>query len=301
MSGPMMEFQEEEALAEAAIAGATAGALAEIAAAEALPTAQPAFPLEQLPVPEWVPGQLHHLGPVEIPGFRPRTVRIYLPSSFRPDLFHPVLYGFDGQNLFEDEAAFSSGWHLHQEIENRVRRSRLAPIAVGIDHGMEGRIDELSPFSFPQSKGRADEFLGWMVGALIPYLLTHLPIYPAAEGALTAGSSMGGLAAFYAHLRFPEIFGGALAMSPSFWVADRAILSWAREHGAPPPSRIYLDGGKTEGEGSLAPILRDMAAALRRQGYRRDRLRLRIDPRGEHDEASWRRRLPGALSFFYGR
>lgn len=306
MSGSTIETQEE---AIAAAIAEAAAAVPDTATAPDPPifppdpeaAVEPALPLGQLPEPEWAPGRLHRLGPIDVPGLRPRSVRVYLPSSFRPDLFHPVLYGFDGQNLFEDEAAFAGGWHLHREIENRVRRSRLAPIAVGIDHGNEGRIDELSPFVFPQSKGRADLFLDWVVGGLIPYLLTRLPIYPAAEGAVVAGSSMGGLAAFYAHLRHPGVFGGALAMSPSFWIAEGAVLRWAERRGAPPPSRVYLDGGREEGAGTVAPRVREMAAILRRQGYRRDRLRVRIDPRGQHDEASWRRRLPGALGFFYGR
>jgi len=98
----------------------------------------------------------------------------------------------------------------------------------------------------------------------------------------------------------PGFSAAPLAMSPSFWVAAGAILPWVERVEPPNPSRIYLDAGRGEGNGELVPIVREMAGILRGRGYRRDRLRLRIDPNGGHDEPSWRRRLPGALRFFFG-
>jgi enterochelin esterase-like enzyme len=256
--------------------------------------------LEEVPFPAWIPGRLHIVGPVAVPGFLARSVRIYLPSSFDPAVPTPAVYAFDGQNAFGDEASYAGGWHLDRTVERRVQKRRLAPIVVGIDHGGADRIHELSPFPFEHSGGRLEPFLSWVTLALMPRLRRELPLLAVPEGSIVAGSSMGGLAALYAHLRHPRAFGGALVMSPSFWVADGAILPWAERVEPPNPSRIYLDAGRGEGNGELAPIVRAMAGILRAHGYRRDRLRLRIDPNGGHDEPSWRRRLPGALRFFLG-
>jgi predicted alpha/beta superfamily hydrolase len=110
---------------------------------------------------------------------------------------------------------------------------------------------------------------------------------------------MGGLAALYAHFRKPRAFGGALVMSPSFWVHGGEILRWVRAQPTPALSRIYLDCGEREGRGTLLPQVAAMAAHLATRGYDPDHLLFRADPRGAHSEASWRRRLPRALRFFY--
>ncbi|MDP9120331.1 MAG: esterase family protein [Acidobacteriota bacterium] len=249
---------------------------------------------------EWVPGRLHVLGPLEVPGFRARHVRVYLPSTFSPAVPRFALYMLDGQNIFEDEPSFSGGWHLHAAIERLARsRHRVAPIVVGIDHGGEDRFSELSPFPHEEQPGRLDAFLEWLTGSLTPLLAAELPLIPGALGAVAGGSSMGGLASLYAHFRHPEAFGGALVMSPSFWLADDAILRYVADRPTPEVSRIYLDCGAREGRGTLLPLVAAMAAHLGNRGYDADHLMFRIDRRGAHNERSWRRRLPGALRFFY--
>lgn len=49
----------------------------------------------------------------------------------------------------------------------------------------------------------------------------------------------------------------------------------------------------------MLPAAREMAALLRARGYSRRQLCWRPDPRGDHTEAAWRRRLPRALRFMY--
>ncbi|HZF08233.1 MAG TPA: alpha/beta hydrolase-fold protein, partial [Thermoanaerobaculia bacterium] len=133
----------------------------------------------------------------------------------------------------------------------------------------------------------------------MPALNAELRLLPGPVGAIVGGSSMGGLAAFYAHFRYPQAFGGALVMSPSFWVEGNKILEWVVDQPTPEVSRIYLDCGAKEGRGTLLPIVAAMAAHLAGRGYEGDRLLWRPDPKGGHHEASWRRRLPKALRFLY--
>jgi predicted alpha/beta superfamily hydrolase len=266
-------------------------------------------PLEQTPTEEqpsappsapivWTPGQIHHLGPFEVPGHASRLVRVYLPRAFTPEVPRYALYMFDGQNVFDDEPSFSGGWYAHEAVEKLGQR-RLHPIIVGIDHGGEGRIRELSPFPYQDQPGEVDSFLDWIIGTLIPTLAADLPLIPGPVGAVAGGSSMGGLASFYAHFKRPDAFGGALVMSPSFWLGDAEILRWVAEQPLPEVSRVYLDCGGREGKGTLLPLVASMAAHLANRGYDADRLMFRPDTRGTHSERAWRRRLPRALRFFY--
>ena len=265
---------------------------------ETLETAETIPPLPPPSPIEWRPGEIHLLGPFEAPDLATRHVRVYLPSDFTPDTPRFALYLFDGQNVFDDYPSFSGGWHVHESVEKLVGRLPM-PIVIGIDHGNADRIYELCPFCFEGTDGKVDLFLDWITGFLMPYLASELPLIPGPVGAVIAGSSMGGLASFYAHFKRPEVFGGALVMSPSFWINDGEILRWVADQPLPETSRVYLDAGGREGRGTLLPLVAAVAAHLANRGYDSDRLMFRPDTRGAHTERAWRRRLPKALRFFY--
>jgi predicted alpha/beta superfamily hydrolase len=264
------------------------------------PEATPALPDDAPLAADWQPGRVHLLGPLAVPGHAPRLVRVYLPSTFTPDAPRFGLYMFDGQNVFDDRPSFSGGWHLHEAVEKLARGKRPAPVVIGIDHGGSKRIDELSPFAAQGGVASGlDGLLAWMTESLAPRLAAELPLIGGPVGAVVGGSSMGGLAALYAHFRKPQSFGGTLVMSPSFWVEDGEILRWVQAQPNPELSRIYLDCGVREGKGTVLPQVAAMAAQLATRGYDPGHLMFRADARGAHSEASWRRRLPRALRFFY--
>ena len=244
-------------------------------------------------------GEVNVLGPFETPGFKPRHVRVYLPRKYTPERPWFGLWMFDGQNLFGDEGSFSGGWHLHEAVEGLARSRRPVPVVIGIDHGGESRIEELNPFEHNGQPGRLGDFLAWVTGTLMPALTAELCLHPGPLGAVIGGSSMGGLAALWSHFHHPEAFGGALVMSPSFWINGQAIFADIAAQPDPPVSRVYLDAGGREDKGRLLPVVAAMAAHLAGRGWDADRLTWRPDARGGHNEASWRRRLPKALRFLY--
>lgn len=259
------------------------------------------------------PGRVLRLGPLVVPGFRPRLVRIYVPRAFDPSVPHPALLLFDGQNLFGDDEAYAGGWHLDEIVEKLRPKQRPRPVVIGIDHGGSERIRELSPFPLTgplfrdatpagtsNLPGLLDPFLAWVTDDLLAHLASELPLPWLPSTTFVGGSSMGGLAALYAHFLHPNVFGGALSLSPALWLADRATFREVAQRPNPSVSRIYLDAGGREDRGRLAPVVRAMADRLRERGWGPDRLYWRYDLFGRHDEASWRRRLPRALRFLLG-
>jgi trehalose-phosphatase len=244
------------------------------------------------------PGEVNVLGPFAVPGLAPRQVRVYLPRAYDPAEPRFGLYLFDGQNVFDDASSFSGGWHVHEIVE-KLGKSRPVPVVIGIDHAGTERLRELSPFDIEDEPGQAETFLAWLTGSLMPVLTAELNLVPGPLGAVIGGSSMGGLAAFWSHFHYPGSFGGALVMSPSFWVADQAIFADIAGQPTPPVSRIYLDGGKREDKGKLIPVLQRIVEHLVERGYDSDSLMWRADAKGTHSEVSWRRRLPKALRFMY--
>src|SRR5262245_50514104 len=108
-----------------------------------------------------LPGEVQVMGPLAVPGLSPRRVRLYLPQGWRGEP-RRALYLFDGQNVFGDEPSFAGGWHAHEAVEKLARACFPAPVVVGIDHGGEERIAELSPFDFRARPGRLDLLLDWL-------------------------------------------------------------------------------------------------------------------------------------------
>lgn len=242
---------------------------------------------------------LHHLGPLEVPGFSPRLVRVYVPPR-RSHAAPPVFYMFDGQNVFHDEPSFAGGWHLHTTLARLASRGERVPIVVGIDHGGGERIGELSPFPTRMGHGRLEGFLEWIVRDLAPRIEHSFGASgdPADTG--IGGSSMGGLAALYAHFRHPQRFGRVMSMSPSLQIGGGAIFDWIARQSRPWTSRIYLDAGGLEMRGHMLRAAASLADRLKERGWDAQSLKFVAAKRGAHNEKAWRRRAPGAIRFLFG-
>lgn len=236
------------------------------------------------------------LGPYSVPHLAERRVRLHLPPH-QGEGPPPLLVMFDGQNVFHDEPSFAGGWHLHAAAKRIVTKQRREPAVVGIDHGGVERIHELVPWGGARSQGKLNYLLDWLVSFLLPLLERDFGLAPEIGQRIIGGSSLGGLAALYAHHRNPEAFGGVMAMSPSLWVAGERIFDMVAKTSKPWTSRIYLDAGASEGGGAMLRAAERMAGLFRQRGYEGDMLRFRSDPKGRHSEHDWRRRAPAAMRF----
>jgi enterochelin esterase-like enzyme len=225
-----------------------------------------------LPITQMATHIIYKLGPFTIPGLQgERHVRVYLPDE-RPPAPLPVLFIFDGQHA----------------------AGKPAPVIVGVDHGGEDRVHELSPFACADSRGEADRMIRWIARTLVPRIRGEFAVRRDVAGTAIGGSSMGGLAGLYAHFRRPDVFGAALCMSPSLWLADHRIFNELERWPRPWTSRIYLDAGAHEG--SMLTDAERLVALLRTRGYTEGHdLLWHADPYGHHSERAWRERAPAAL------
>jgi predicted alpha/beta superfamily hydrolase len=248
-------------------------------------------------------GRLHRSKAFQIPGIKDKLpLTIYLPPGYDQNgQSYPVAYVFDGQNIFGDEGSFAGGWHLDHALNVRATLGKVVPIVVGIHHGTQ-RQEELAPWPIEEGhKARGDALLDWVVGPLAKMVDEDLRVLKGPENTMIGGSSLGGLLAMYGFFRHNDVFGKALCMSPSLWVNEGQIfhhVAKARCGGNP---KIYLDCGAHEAEGIVIEHAEWMADMLDRKGFTEGyHFMWRPDPRGHHDEKSWRRRLPRALRYLYG-
>ena len=69
--------------------------------------------------------------------YKNRLVRVYLPSTYdfcNPNKRFPVIYMFDGKNLFDDYTSFVGEWGIDESIEEMIRNYETEGIiVVGID------------------------------------------------------------------------------------------------------------------------------------------------------------------------
>jgi predicted alpha/beta superfamily hydrolase len=258
---------------------------------------------QKKPKRELLQGRLHRSKAFQVPGIKDKLpLTIYLPPGYDSNgKSYPVAYVFDGQNLFTDEGSFAGGWHLHHALNVRATLGKPVPVVVGIHHGAM-RQEELAPWPVEEGqKARADALLDWVVGPLAKMVDEDLRVLKGPENTMIGGSSLGGLAALYGFFRHNDVFGKALCMSPSLWVNEGEIFHYVAKAKCVGDPRLYLDCGAHEAEGIVIQHAEWMADLLHRKGFSAGyHYMWRPDPRGHHDEKSWRRRLPRALRFLYG-
>lgn len=227
-----------------------------------------------------------------------RDIDVYLPPSYRRGRGrYPVVYMHDGQNLSDPATAFAGTWELPAALASLADRG-LEAIVVGIPNLRRERFLEYSPFvDRRHGGGEGETYLEFIASTVKPLVDRRFRTRPDRASTGLFGSSMGGLISLYGFFNRPDVFGFAGAMSPSLWYGARAIVPFV-EQAAAPKGRLYLDIGTDEGAATLRDA-REMARLLRRKrlGSGRFSLRYLEDRGGRHNEASWRRRLEGALEF----
>ena len=147
-----------------------------------------------------------------------KKIWMYLPHNYETTKKkYPVVYMHDAQNLFDDKTAFAGEWRIDETLDSL----KAEVIIVGIEHGNEKRLEELTPF--PNEKyggGKAAAYLDFIVTTLKPYIDTNYRTKSGKNNTAIAGSSLGGLASYYAILKYPRVFGKAAIFSPSFWYSN---------------------------------------------------------------------------------
>lgn len=234
----------------------------------------------------------------ELTGSELRSAYIYLPESYNddPDKHYPVLYMFDGHNVFFDsDATYGKCWGMKEYMDATDTQMIIA--AVECNHSPDnGRLKEYSPFTFKDSKfgkiqGLGKKTMDWMIHSFKEKIDAEFRTMPEREYTYIAGSSMGGLMSLYAVLEYNHIFSKAAALSPSLWTAPARIMNLIKHANLHPNTVIYMDYGSQEinFHANMAKQFGKTAALLL---TRQIMLTSRIVPGGTHSEASWEKQIP---------
>jgi len=243
-----------------------------------------------------------------------RRVWVYLPPGYRsqPDRRFPVLYMFDGQNVFDDATSFVGEWQVDEALATAIAAGRVAElIVVAVDNGQDKRMAEYTPWSstaYP-SAGSGQRHLRRWVEVLLPWVNRTFRTLTGPGQTGLAGSSLGGLMSLYGGFRYPDVFGRIGAFSPTLSLPPQKLSAYcAAEPGQ--PQAVYIDMGTRE-EGNLSDrdhdgvddhisALRRLQAVLQRRGFLGGwDLMVSEDEGARHNEKAWSRRFPAAVEFLF--
>jgi len=227
-----------------------------------------------------------------------RVISVYIPP------------GRDGNdddtNLFIvlDGEAYSQVVPAPTIVENLVESGRIARSVLVLVHNA-GNAREVELSYHP-------EFVEFLTEELLPWLRRAHRVSADGPRTLLAGSSLGGLTAAYAALRYPTRFGNVLAQSGAF-----QALQWDRPKDGPSsptlmeglarsprrPIRFYLDAGTFEGRPfpgmQMSPLtsVRYFRDVLLAKGYRVTYSEFE----GGHDYACWAGTFAEGILALFGR
>jgi predicted alpha/beta superfamily hydrolase len=220
---------------------------------------------------------------------RHRRVWIYLPESYTTSTKkYPVLYMQDGQNMFDNATAAYGEWGVDEALDT-LSKQHGEVIVVAVDHGMEKRINEYSPFDMPKyGKGEGDAYIDFLVQTLMPYINKNYRTKKSAKYTGVAGSSMGGLISFYAILKYPNKFGVAGVFSPAFWIVPQ-LKDLAIKRASKLKGRIYFYAGMQESQ-TMVPDMLSVFEAVNK--FSKAKMETVVRAEGRHSEQTWRSEFP---------
>lgn len=226
---------------------------------------------------------------------RPLQLRIYLPAGYDENHLkrYPVVYMFDGRNLFFPQEAFlGQDWGLNESLD-LLNSMNLMERAIVVGVYAKERMEEYTAPGY-HDYGRA------LSSELKPWVDRNYRTLPEASRTAVMGSSLGGVLALHLAWTYPEVFGNAACLSSTFGYRDD-LLERVRADacGRHEDLKIYLDSGWP---GDNYEVTLSMANALIERGYLlgRDVLHLAF-PLDRHNERAWASRVHIPLQLFSGK
>lgn len=220
-----------------------------------------------------------------------RRIHVYLPLNYYiSSEKYPVMYMFDGHNLFYDgDATYGKSWGLKDFMDTYDKPL----IIVGIECNHEGnkRLDEYCPYDlkkgyFGPITAQGKQLMAWLITELKPLIDEKYRTYPFRECTGIAGSSMGGLMALYAIIKHNQYFSKAACISPAISLCMQELKQELNENDIDSDTRVYFSFGKKEVSNVDQALLNiryfnDYFVSLDASCY------LNIVKDGEHNESSW--------------
>jgi predicted alpha/beta superfamily hydrolase len=225
----------------------------------------------------------------------------------------------DGQNLFDPALSYIGvDWGVDEAMTKLIAEGRARDAIVVAIWNTPLRLQEYMPRKpvagallpigvegmgeLPAASIVSDDYLAFIVHELKPFIDASYRTRTGRDDTFVMGSSMGGLISLYAVAEYPQVFGGAGAVSTHWPIGEGIVIDWLATHlPAPRSHRIYYDLGTATLDAQYEPYQRRMDALMPAHGYVEGRNWITRKFEGaEHSERAWRERVDVPLVFLLG-
>lgn len=240
-----------------------------------------------------------------------KKIWIWTPSDYNPQNpeKYKTIYMTDGQNLFDDHRDGHGGWNVTGAIESMILNGGKGVIVVGIDNGNSKRDSELTPdigdviskYKNGYENGTGETFSKFVVNTVMPYVQANYNSSDKAEDNIIAGSSSGGIEAFYIGMENMDVFGGIGALSPAFMLFNTSTWNdyfTKYDFSLDKLPKIYIFNGKNDSlELELHQGAIDMYNNLLSKGYDKEKITFMCEDGYSHNESFWRIVFPDTVDW----
>lgn len=220
-----------------------------------------------------------------------RTLAIYLPENYELDtIAYPVIYFLDGQSLFDQKIMEGHEWQVDEVLDSVALLGQTKSIVVGVYNSDRDRMTEYKPFTSPhlpkEKVVTGDKHAKWIVSDLKNWVDKNYRTINTPESTVIGGASLGGLMAYYMLMEYPEVFGGAIVFSPSFWVNDR-VYELHKKVNNLKDKRIFFNAGELETP--TVESIKKMYKVLLDSGLPKENMLLDVEKDEGHWHMTWRK------------
>ena len=243
-----------------------------------------------------------------------KNVYVWLPEGYNANdktKKYSVLYMCDGQNLFGQATTLSGyEWECDESVLSLMQNGGDGVIVVGIACGSTDarRNHELTPnlgtlnsivadSSYQNGGGKA--FSDFVTDTVIPYVESH---YNTNSIRGIAGSSSGGIEAFYIGMENMDKFRCIGALSPAFILYNKSVWDSylnTKDFSGDTPRIYFFCGNSTSDqlEQALYTNATAMEGWMKNHGYPADKMTTVTDAEATHSEGFWALYFPEMLSW----
>ncbi len=220
-----------------------------------------------------------------------RTLALYLPEAYDSDsVNYPVIYFLDGQSLFDQKILESTEWEVDEVLDSLHQIGQQQAIVVGIYNSDDHRLTEYKPFLsdklyIREKKVTGDQHAKWIVNSVKPWIDERYRTKKEANSTFIGGASLGGLMSYYMLMEFPNIFGGAIVFSPSFWVNEKVYQLHENNQNLA-DQKIYFNAGQLETP--TVESIEKMQKILLEAGMPKENIQLNVEEELGHWHMTWR-------------
>ena len=151
-------------------------------------------------------------------------IQILLPSNYDPTKEYPVTYMFGRHQRYRDAGSdtemgdrilYSDSWGVAETVAELEKRGEQPGFIVVI----YAQLPEFTPWANDEfaGTGQADAFLKGFVEDFKPAFEQKYAISSNESACTIMGADVAGLFAFYATIKYPQLFGRCVMFSPAFW------------------------------------------------------------------------------------